>query len=49
MAAVALAIIVSPAIFRTLGLAYMAPMGLYEIGLGLWLLIRGVAPAAPEK
>lgn len=42
MAAVALAIIVSPAVFRTVGLAYMAPMGIYEIGLGLWLLIRGV-------
>jgi Domain of unknown function (DUF4386) len=49
MAAVALAIIVSPAVFRTVGLAYMAPMGFYEIGLGLWLLVRGVAPAAAEK
>jgi hypothetical protein len=23
-------------------MAYMMPMGLYEIGLGFWLLIKGI-------
>jgi hypothetical protein len=32
-----------------IGMAYMMPMGLYEVGLGLWLLIRGVkAPTAQQ-
>ena len=35
-----LAIIAFPRL--DVGLAYMMPMGLYEVGLGLWLLIRGV-------
>jgi len=25
-----------------LGLAYMAPMGIYEFRLGLWLLVKGI-------
>ena len=25
-----------------MGLAYMAPMGIYEVGLGLWLLVKGI-------
>jgi hypothetical protein len=30
-----------------IGLIYMMPMGLYEVGLGFWLLIKGIkAPAA---
>ena len=44
MAAVALAIIVEPRVYATVTMAYMAPMGFYEIGLGLWLLIRGIDP-----
>ena len=44
MAVVALAIIVEPGVYATVTMAYMAPMGLYEIGLGLWLLIRGIDP-----
>jgi hypothetical protein len=25
-----------------MGMAHMMPMGLYEFGLGFWLLIRGI-------
>ena len=44
MAAVALAIIVEPRVYGIVTMAYMAPMGLYEIGLGLWLVIKGIDP-----
>ena len=31
---------------RVLGLSYMMPLGLYEVGLGLWLIFKGIrAPA----
>ncbi|HVF70291.1 MAG TPA: DUF4386 domain-containing protein [Chthoniobacterales bacterium] len=36
-----LAIIVLPAL-GFVGMSYMMPMGLYEVGLGLWLLIKGI-------
>lgn len=36
-----LAIIVFPGL-GAMGMAYMIPMGVYEVGLGLWLLIKGV-------
>lgn len=39
---VTLAIIVVPRLWTILGLSYMVPMGIYEIGLGFWLLIKGV-------
>lgn len=40
-----LAIIVFPAL-GVIGMSYMMPMGLYEVGLGFWLLIKGIkAPA----
>ena len=42
MAVVALGIIAWPGLYGLVTMAYMAPMGLYEIGLGLWLLIRGI-------
>jgi hypothetical protein len=42
MAAVALLLIVRPDMLATITLYYMAPMGLYEIGLGLWLLFVGI-------
>jgi hypothetical protein len=42
MAVVALGIIAWPRLYMLLTMAYMAPMGLYEIGLGFWLLIRGI-------
>jgi hypothetical protein len=41
-----LAIMVFPGL-GAVGLAYMMPMGIYEVGLGLWLLIKGIrAPSA---
>lgn len=45
--AMAVAIIVHPPVLRTVSLAYMAPLGLFEIGFGLWLSIRGL-PAAED-
>lgn len=36
-----LAIMVYPRL-GALGLTYMLPLGIYEVGLGLWLLIRGI-------
>lgn len=42
MAAMALGIIIWPPLFGLVTMAYMAPMGVYELGLGLWLLVRGV-------
>jgi hypothetical protein len=36
-----LAIIVFPG-FGVIGMSYMMPMGLYEVGLGFWLLIKGI-------
>ena len=42
-----LTVIVFPVAGDAVGMAYMAPMGIYEVGLGLWLLARGIrAPAA---
>jgi hypothetical protein len=36
-----LAIIVFPGL-SVIGMSYMMPMGLYEVGLGFWLLIKGI-------
>jgi hypothetical protein len=41
LAIVSLAILIFPKL-SALGLTYMMPMGLYEFGLGLWLLIKGI-------
>ena len=41
MAVASLAIIMFPAL-SVLGLTHMMPMGLYEFGLGFWLLIKGI-------
>lgn len=47
LAGAELAIIASPGLAGVLGFVYMAPMGIYEFGLGFWLLIRGIrAPSA---
>lgn len=35
-----------PRLNAVLGMSYMMPMGLYEVGLGLWLLIKGLRPPA---
>lgn len=37
-----LATMVFPRVWEVMGMAYMMPMGLYEVGLGLWLLIKGL-------
>lgn len=42
LAVVTLGITVFPAL-AGLGLIYMLPMGIYEVGLGLWLLFKGIA------
>jgi hypothetical protein len=50
MAIVSLGIIIWPGLLGVLTMAYMAPMGLFEIGLGLWLLVRGIRlPAQGER
>jgi Domain of unknown function (DUF4386) len=42
-----LAIIVFPGL-SVIGMSYMMPMGLYEVGLGFWLLIKGITtPTSP--
>lgn len=38
----AIGILVWPPLYAAATMAYMAPMGLYEIGLGLWLAVRGI-------
>ena len=49
MAVASLAIIMFPGL-SVLGLTHMMPMGLYEFGLGFWLLIKGIRqPATPQK
>lgn len=42
-----LAIMVFPGL-AVVGLTYMAPMFFYEVGLGLWLLIKGLRIPAPQ-
>lgn len=44
MALATAALMVLPSLSSALGMTYMAPMGLYEVGLGLWLLLVGVKP-----
>jgi hypothetical protein len=42
LAIVTLANIVFPSLGGAMGMAYMMPMGIYEVGLGLWLLAKGI-------
>jgi len=43
-----LIIMVFPAL-GAVGLTYMMPLGIYEVGLGLWLLVKGIqAPSAHQ-
>ncbi len=42
MATMSLVTMVFPVVWDRVGIAYMMPMGLYEVGLGLCLLIRGI-------
>ena len=41
MAAASVALVVFPGL-AAMGMVYMMPMGLYEFGLGFWLLIKGI-------
>jgi hypothetical protein len=43
-----LAIIVFPRLADVLGLGYMMPLGVFEVGLGLWLLVRGLRVPGEE-
>ena len=43
-----LAIIVFPTLGR-IGMSYMMPMGIYEVGLGFWLLIKGIRAPRPNN
>ena len=42
LAVATLAILAFPGLTAVLGLAYMAPMGVFEFTLGFWLLIKGL-------
>ncbi|MEO8188838.1 MAG: DUF4386 domain-containing protein [Acidobacteriota bacterium] len=42
LAAITMAALVFPGLGTALGMTYMAPMGLYEVGLGVWLLVKGI-------
>lgn len=48
MAIVSLAIVFIPTLSK-LGLIHMMPMGLYEIGLGFWLLIKGIRQPTTQQ
>jgi hypothetical protein len=47
MAVVSLALIMFPGL-TAIGMSYMMPMGLYEFGLGFWLLIKGIPTPSLE-
>lgn len=42
MAFAELAIIAFPGLAAVVGMTYMAPMGIFELTLGVWLLVKGV-------
>jgi len=44
-----LAIIMFPAFGGGMGMAYMLPMGLYEVGLGLWLVTKGIGEPGSKR
>ncbi|MBI2841104.1 MAG: DUF4386 domain-containing protein [Acidobacteria bacterium] len=41
--------VVYPGLAAVVGLVYMVPMGIYEVGLGLWLLVKGIQPPIVES
>ena len=48
LAAASAALLAFPGLLAGVGLAYMAPMGVFELTLGFWLLFRGIRePARP--
>jgi hypothetical protein len=40
---------VLPRVYAVLGMSYMMPMFLYEVGLGLWLLVKGLRASATQN
>lgn len=42
LAIVTSAIMVFPGLAAAVTLAYMAPLGIYEVTLGFWLLVKGI-------
>ncbi|MBI1748875.1 MAG: DUF4386 domain-containing protein [Acidobacteria bacterium] len=52
LAAGSFAIIIFPSLAKILSLAYMMPLGVFEITMGFWLLFKGLRPsgvAEPDK
>jgi hypothetical protein len=49
MAIMSLVTMVFPVVWDRVGMVYMMPMGLYEIGLGFWLLIKGIKVSTPQQ
>jgi uncharacterized membrane protein (GlpM family) len=52
MATCNFAFIVLPSLEKTIGPGYMAPMGIFEVTMGFWLLLKGLGPsptAEPDK
>ncbi|MEA2238753.1 MAG: hypothetical protein QOC81_3477 [Thermoanaerobaculia bacterium] len=50
LATVTLACILFPRLGESIGLTYMAPMFFYEVGLGFWLLVKGIrAPSMARQ
>ncbi len=47
LAVFSLAVMVFPGLAGIVGLTYMAPMGFYEVGLGVWLLVKGISFPVP--
>jgi hypothetical protein len=46
------AIIIFPSLAKILSLAYMMPLGVFEVTLGFWFLLKGLRPsemAEPDK
>lgn len=41
--------IVFPRVYAVLGMSYMLPLGLFEVGLGFWLLIKGLKPPGSTR
>ena len=48
LSVMSLVTIVFPRVYEMIGMSYMLPMGLYEVGLGFWLLIKGLKAPALE-
>ncbi len=49
LSGMSLVTIVFPRVYEVIGMSYMLPMGLYEIGLGVWLLIEGIRTPRTES